>query len=498
MNLQPSDSKQSIHRKFIRGIAWFSVADMLVRLRSILLLPILTRTLGAIDYGIWSQISTSVGMLSSVGNFGVSSAMHRYLPGLPDKDMRNQFWTSMLTLTAGALLVAVPFLIFSKPIAKAFFGGAENIIFVYLGGILMLVKVIQSNLFLYFRLSLRINVYSILLISQAILSLVAYLLAALFGKELLIIALTAVLLDLILTLIVLIYLARTLGFGELNFDHARKYLAYGLPTAPLAFFNWALNSADRYVVAFYLGTAQLGVYSVAYGLSLWVFLAVLTPIWTGLPGAVNNLWNTQRREDAVNLLRQTFKYAVVFTTPFACVVLFWNDFILEKYAGPGFGQGRVVIPWIIAAYSLEYFSSFYRFIFAWFEKTKIFLITFPIAVVINISANILLVPIYGLTGAASATTIAYAVLLLLEIYFSSRYLKPGFPLMRSFGVILLGIVLARFISSMPHDSWQSFFTQIIIFWGAYFVSLWITRLLDVTELQQLFRLLLRRKQVPVD
>ena len=91
MNLQPSDSKQSIHRKFIRGIAWFSVADMLVRLRSILLLPILTRTLGAIDYGIWSQISTSVGMLSSVGNFGVSSAMHRYLPGLPDKDMRNQF-----------------------------------------------------------------------------------------------------------------------------------------------------------------------------------------------------------------------------------------------------------------------------------------------------------------------------------------------------------------------------------------------------------------------
>ena len=483
-----------IKQLFVQGVAWRSLADFLIRLRSIILLPILTRTFGQADYGVWTQISNTVNMLSTLGTFGIGASMQRYIPGLPSKEQRQQFWMSIAVLIGGGLLVALPFLAFAEFIATAFFGGAENLIFVYLGVVLMLSKLLQGHLLLYFRLALKINLYSILLVMQALLSLAAYLAAAILGRELLIVVLVAIAVDLLMTLIVLVAIGRNLGFGMPDFSALRKYLVFGLPTLPLGFLNWALNSSDRYAVAYFLGPSELAVYAVAYGISLWAIQVVVTPLWTVAPSAMNNLWNTDRQDEAIALIKRLFKYYFLAVTPIFSIIVFWGDFLLAEYAGEDYSAGAVIVVYVLLAYLFEYTASFYRQIFVWYERTRVFLWTFSITAAGNLILNLLLIPRLGILGAAIATAAAYTLLLIFEVLISRRIHKVDFPVREALITLIIGLLIAGLISQVPSSGWLGFAWQVALSTGLFGLAAFGLRLISFAEIRAMLALLRNREE----
>ena len=75
---------------------------------------------------------------------------------------------------------------------------------------------------------------------------------------------SALIINLILFLLLIIYLRPQIGFRIPNFSLIKKYLKFGLPTLLASMSYWVVNLTDRYIIAFYLGTASVGVYSAAY------------------------------------------------------------------------------------------------------------------------------------------------------------------------------------------------------------------------------------------
>jgi O-antigen/teichoic acid export membrane protein len=493
MNSEQKDTNR-IKQLFVQGVAWRTVADFLIRLRSIILLPILTRTFGAADYGVWTQIGNTVTMLSSLGTFGLGGALNRYLPGLQSKEQKQQFWMVISVLMLGGLLVATPILIFAEALAQAFFGGSANAIFVQLGVLLMLIKLMQTHLLLYFKLSLRINVYSGLLIFQSILALIGYLGAALVGKNLLAVVSIAIIVDLIITVIVLIWIARVLGFGRPDFSSLRKYLVYGLPTLPLGFLNWALNSSDRFAVAYFLGPEELAIYAVAYGISIWSIQVVVTPIWTAVPGALNNLWNTGRQDEAISMLKTIFKFYFLGVTPIFSIIFYWGEFIIVNYAGESYGAGAVIIIFVLTAYLIEYTSSFYRTVLAWYEKTKVFLWTFSITALGNLVLNLILIPRYGIVGAAMSTTAAYSLLFIFELIISRRIHKVDLPYGQALSTLGLGLLTAGVVSRLPMDGWLAFFGQLALFILVFLTLGFAFRLIRINELRAISEFLRKKER----
>ena len=51
---------ESPYQKFAKDIIVIGVANFLVGLSGLVLLPLLTKTLGAHDYGIWSQVNVTL------------------------------------------------------------------------------------------------------------------------------------------------------------------------------------------------------------------------------------------------------------------------------------------------------------------------------------------------------------------------------------------------------------------------------------------------------
>lgn len=92
--------------KFVKDIGLVGIAQILTNLRGFILLPILAKTLGAADYGIWAQLSITVNFLIPLTSLGLPNALIRFLPGTREqKDSQEQVWSSVFfSLLVSALV----------------------------------------------------------------------------------------------------------------------------------------------------------------------------------------------------------------------------------------------------------------------------------------------------------------------------------------------------------------------------------------------------------
>ena len=65
------------YRRFIKDVGLIGITQALIGLGGFFLLPIITRTLGPYEYGIWAQINTTVSLLSPLALMGYNDCCHQ-------------------------------------------------------------------------------------------------------------------------------------------------------------------------------------------------------------------------------------------------------------------------------------------------------------------------------------------------------------------------------------------------------------------------------------
>ena len=61
----------SEYRLFAQRIGLIGITNLLVNLSGVILLPILTKTLPIEEYGIWTQITVTIGLIPSIVMLGL-------------------------------------------------------------------------------------------------------------------------------------------------------------------------------------------------------------------------------------------------------------------------------------------------------------------------------------------------------------------------------------------------------------------------------------------
>lgn len=74
------------YRKFIKDVGLIGITQVLIGLGGFFLLPVITKTLGSYDYGIWTQINITVSLLSPLALMGLSMGVVRFLSSEKDKE----------------------------------------------------------------------------------------------------------------------------------------------------------------------------------------------------------------------------------------------------------------------------------------------------------------------------------------------------------------------------------------------------------------------------
>ena len=106
----------------VQRIGLVAIANLLIALSGIILLPVLTKTLPITSYGSWALVVATISLLPVITSLGLRQTMIRFLAASKDKhDIQEVFYSLAFVVFVAALVVSGPFFIFAHLIAASLF-----------------------------------------------------------------------------------------------------------------------------------------------------------------------------------------------------------------------------------------------------------------------------------------------------------------------------------------------------------------------------------------
>ncbi|MGB9115075.1 oligosaccharide flippase family protein [Bradyrhizobium sp.] len=415
-------------QKFFRNAGVMAVAEMIARIKGVIVLPLLTRHLGPLDFGVWSQVSMIALLLSPLLSLGSEQGMLRILPGLPFEKQYRMFLAWMLAALGGAAIFAALLILANSPVSVVIFGDAEYKRFVVLAAASLFTTLLPNAARAWLRIQNDGNTLAAATVAQAMLGIVAVLSAIGLGAHVYGLVLLTLVGDLLLGVIFLALIVRRSGWFIPDFSILRPAVKFGLPLLPAAYAIWGLNWMDRLFLVHFQTLQDIGIYSAAYGLGYMIIQVFVNPIWALYPNSVAELHN--RGDSAgVDRLLHTISYGIlILSVPAIAGLWALCEPIMTVVAGPAFRSGALVMPVVALAYLFHMLASFGDVAVGLTYRQHLATASIVVAVIANGSLNFLLVPSFGIMGAAFATLGAFFV----QLVFSTLMAARSGPFWRSF------------------------------------------------------------------
>lgn len=414
-------------RRVLKDSAIYGIGSILPKAVGFFLIPVYTRFLTPEDYGILS-LATMIATMASVGlMLGQNGSLTLFFRSSQadedgDAGLRSMLFSVVATvLTFGA--VAMVLLLWAGPHVTPSLVSSERLTFrpyletalwiAYLGVPLALLQAVnrargQAKTHTIFQLaSFAINVtatlYFIAALRQGAIGSLRGTLAA----------------SLALLPVALILLVREMRFS-FSLSWLKRSLRFGLPLVPHYFAGWLLTFADRYMLERLSSTEEVGLYSLAYNVSMALSLVT---------GSLNQAWSPIYYDLAGDdeqrglLPRLTTVYAAGVTVA-AIAFLALSREMLMLLAAERYWDAAGVVPIVTAGYyAFAMYSVLSTGVF-YAKRTGLIMMLTSTAAGVNIVANLLLIPEYGMYGAAWATLISYGVMALGGRMLTGRFV-PG-------------------------------------------------------------------------
>ncbi len=418
----------SEHRIFFKRIASIGVVKIFTSFRGLIILPLLTKTLGVAYYGVWAQILITIGLLTPLLTLNLATPMVRFLAAEKDtKKTAQGIFTVIFTVLAAAGFFSLILFLFSDSTALLLLQDRSYAPFIQLAAAVLIFEVVSQISMDSFRIFGQITTYSFLSIFQTILE-VSLIMAAIFLGW----GLPGALLALLITRaavsgIALVYIFWHTGFALPRLSILKPYLAFALPLLPLGLFDILINSGDRFVIGFFKGAVAVGVYSATYSIGFLTVIFIF-PIAYILSPTIFKLFDEGQIEKVTMYLSYSLKYFLVFAIPSVFGLTVLAKTLLRTLATSEFvAFNSMIIVLMIALGALLYgVQAVYGQVIMLKKKTSFFILAFGIGVLSNMVLNVILIPYWGPLAAAASTLVAYLLVAALIIGKSRQYVRFEF------------------------------------------------------------------------
>lgn len=233
--------------------------------------------------------------------------------------------------------------------------------------------------------------------------------------------------------------------------------AYSRPLIANAIGWWINNAADKYIVIYFLGIAENGIYSVAGKIPsiLNVFQTIFAQAW--MLSAVKDY----DPEDKNGFFAKTYAiYNCLMTV--GCSALIVGDKILAKFLyAKEFYVAWKYVPWLTIAILFGALTGYLGGLFSAVKDSKKSARSTLVGSVCNIVLNFCLTPVIGAIGAAIATAFTYFVVWLIRLFHSRKYIRLKINLSRDFAAYI-GLAIQAFILLLM-DGILLYVTEILFF-----------------------------------
>jgi stage V sporulation protein B len=234
----------------------------------------------------------------------------------------------------------------------------------------------------------------------------------------------------------------------------KQVLRYSMPLGIAGIVTVATGAADPMVVGGFLNEAQLGAYYAAIAISGGLGVILFTPINTAFFSETSSYANDPRKLNAG--LRLAFRYTALALIPVSLALVGLSKQMIRLFSGG-------VSSYLLANPSLQMMSAFFLFVAMQGILTSLLLSTGKttqvmligvVTVVLDLALSVMLVPAFGLLGAATSRTLVDIAGFLMALYLTRSYLRGVADIefqikLIASSLVMLGVLFAmsKFISN---------------------------------------------------
>lgn len=434
-------------RRFFRDAFLTGTVNLALLLKSLVLVPLLSKRFGAVGYGSWAQVVVLVGLLSPLLGLGIEYGYSRFLPHEPRGEQARTLWTLVWFKSLTAALCALGLWVFARPVSGFLLGTPDEWPLVAVCGLVIYSTLLINDIKTFFKIGRVVALYNAVMLIQGFGgTAVIFTVYFLKGGVLEIVAAMG-LFDLMIALVCLAGVALKYGLGPPDPAAARRFISFGWVLLPAGYAMWTLNLSDRLFLAHYRTLADIGVYGVAYALGYLPIQMFFNPIWTFYYPTATVSWEKGELPEIQRLFSASLKLAgALVILGLGIMVAFYRPIILLVATGEFLG-GVWLAPLVCLGHMFLMVGAYGSVVLNLAKLQRFSTYAHLTAAGANLMLNWLLIPRLGILGAALATCLAFGLQCGLEFVFSARHLllRPPFIfLLKSVaaaGLLALGVEL---------------------------------------------------------
>jgi len=437
-------------RRLLSQTAIYGLSTILGRLLNYLLVPVYTHLFAPAEYGIVTEWYAYAAFLAVVFTYGMETAYFRFASKNPDQ-AGVIFNTVFKGLFASTLFILTIVLLFREGISALLgYPGQERflVFFILITGFDALTAIPFARLRLQNRafsfalirlvnigLNIGLNLIFLLMLPGAS---PEFSLAGFSGIDFIFLS------NLIASGISLIWLFpfRELK-GKSDFKVWQDVFAYGFPLLFAGLAGMVNETLDRVLLKHLLPQADalgaVGIYGACYKVSIIMTIFVQTFRYAAEPF----FFSQASEKDSAALYGRVMRLFV-----FVCGIIYVGTLVfmdwVQFFIGPAYRSGLFIVPVLLLA---NWFLGIYYNLSIWYklaDKTMAGVWMSVFGAIVTLIANFILIPVMGYAGAAWATLICYAGMML----FSGAWGHKAYPVSYGWGKIVMLIIPALLLANL--------------------------------------------------
>ncbi len=482
-------------KQLSKETAIYGVSTIVGRFLQFLLVPLYTNLISRNDFGIYTQVYVIVAFLNIAYIYGMDAAFMKYATHKKGREKREAFSTPFWLVTFSTLFLTTIFYLLSDNVASlASLPGNYHYLMKYVVFILFF-DTLALIPFADLRLENRpvkfatIKLFNIFInLSLNLILIVVYD----FGIEAIFISNLAAS---VFSLVALLPdIAKKLSFN-FNRELFNKLIKFGLPYLPASLTSMMVQMIDVPILERLTNFETVGLYRANYKLGVFMMLFVVMFNYAWQPFFLSNA-NEKNAKEIFSKVLTVFVFIAGFI--WLGLSVFIDDIVsiqitaTKTLIGQDFISGFYIVPLVLLGYLFH--GIYFNFAAGIYieEKTKYLPYVSGLGAIVNVVVNLLLIPVWGILGAAFATFASYFVMAIGLYYFANKVYPVKYEWGKIFVILAtIGIIISVYYSVVTSNGLP--FVYKFVFPVGYLLSIFIFRAIRFSELKILLNSLQRKK-----
>lgn len=442
----------------------YSIGSLLVMIAGFASFPVLTRVFTVEQYGVVGYVSSLLTFVMVFGKLGLQHATLRFYAevkaGKRDVDEASFTRTVIASLATTGVTTALVGSALVLLLPRSWLPGLLEPVVLLLAIWLVPVRALDSavnNLLRAQQRSALLSSYVVLrkwivlaVVLSAVLairtSLLAFFLATLFAEA-------------CVTLWLVLRLLREAAGASPVAAPARfstgllgSMLVFGLPMIAYEFSATLLNLSDRFLIERLMGAEALGLYAAAYNACEYASVILIGSLAQAATPMLLKVWEEQGSAATREFVQRTLHVYLVVAGALLVLGSAMGAEVLSLLAGDAYRAGGVVIPAVLGGLLVAGCEPLLGAGLQIRKRTGVRVLLMVSAAIVNFVANLVLIPLWGLPGAAWGTLIGFATLTAGSAWMGRKTLSVSLPWRQGIKLLVCGGAAYAVMNGLTFDS----------------------------------------------